>query len=274
MSLWNLFRRCVKPTDEGSSSVARNQVARSDVPAATQRTEKELEEARTHEIMLMAAKRAGMSRERLNDLIRKYGNGDQEIPEQDPAQTTWDADTIRELIMDGKFEMALEAAEALIRSPSNSAEAHALKINALMNLERDEDAVRFGAESLATWPTSVDVNCVLGLANNKLRRLERAQEHFESVLRQDPRHARALVGLGDCYIFKQDFEGAMPLYDRAIAVAPNDGMAWVNRGLALANLENFKEALASVDRGIALWPDHPTAGQLRAKLLLRLAVGE
>lgn len=272
MSLWNLFRRRAKTIGEGSSSVATSEPPRNQVPRAATRTEKELVEARAQELMLMAAKRTGMSQERMNELIRKYGNGAPEIPEQDPAQTTWDAGAIRSLIMDGKFDIALEAAEAVIRSPANSAEVHALKINVLMNLERDEDAVRFGAESLAAWPTSVDVNCVLGLTNNKLRRLDRAQEHFDSVLRQDPRHARALIGLGDCYIFKQDFEGAMPFYDRAIAVAPDDGMAWVNRALALANLGSFKEALASVDRGIALWPNHPTAGTLRAKLLLRLAV--
>lgn len=257
MSLWNPFRR--KPA---TLSMATRRDAGD--PAT---------EALARKLMVKAAKSTGLTVDKLNELIDKYSDGSQvKLEDDDPDSANYSAAAIKKLLDQGKYEEALLNANGSIDSGSNDPAIHALKINALLFLDRDEAAVEFGNGSLERWPTSVELHCVLGCANNKLKRFDRAQEHFQRALQQEPEHARSLIGLGDCLIFKKDYAGARSVYDHAISLHPIDGMAWCNRALALANLGEFRSALESVDKGIALWPEHPTAQVLRAKLKLRLAV--
>ena len=218
MSFWNLFRRrsaTSSSTPGRSESDTPNAVPAAPVPD----TVDPATEALARQLMAKAAKSTGMSVDKLNELIGKYGDGSEaKLEDDDPGGANYSVDAIQGLLDRGSYEEALLDANGSIRNGSNDPEIHRLKINALMFLDRDEEAIEFGNRSLEQWPNSVDLNCILGCANNKLRRLDRAREHFEAAIRQQPTHTRSLIGLGDCLAFGHDFASAVPCYDRAIDI--------------------------------------------------------
>ncbi|NJL87337.1 MAG: tetratricopeptide repeat protein [Leptolyngbyaceae cyanobacterium SM1_1_3] len=59
-------------------------------------------------------------------------------------------------------------------------------------------------------------------------------------------------------------------FDKAVASQPNDAVAWLNRGLALSELEKFEEALTSFDRATRFNPNSPKAWDNRGYVLMKL----
>ena len=60
-----------------------------------------------------------------------------------------------------------------------------------------------------------------GVAALQARRMDEAQRIFGQVLAQDPRHARARIGLADVAISRNDRAGAEPHLREALAAQPN-----------------------------------------------------
>ena len=91
---------------------------------------------------------------------------------------------------------------------------------------------------------------------------------YGDVLAAQPGHAQALHGLGVLTGQKGEPLRGIELIDRAIRLAPNDPTFHANRALLLKDLLRFDEALAGLDRAIALKPDYAHAQYNRAMLLL------
>ena len=53
------------------------------------------------------------------------------------------------------------------------------------------------------------------------------------------------------------FEPARADFDRAIAIAPGIGEAWVNRGAAMVGEKRYEDGLANIDKAIALGVKEP-----------------
>ncbi len=66
-------------------------------------------------------------------------------------------------------------------------------------------------------------------------------------------------GRGNAKYAKQDLDGAIADYDRAIALNPNGADAYYNRGLAKRTKQDLDGAIADFDRAIALNPNDPDA---------------
>lgn len=80
---------------------------------------------------------------------------------------------------------------------------------------------------------------------------------------------------GICFWFLQRNKEAIESYDKAIEIKPNDNYAWLFRGLALANLEKYEEAIASnaltsLNKAIELDPDYQFAWESRSWVLIHL----
>lgn len=58
-------------------------------------------------------------------------------------------------------------------------------------------------------------------------------------------------------------EEALESYDHALALLPNDALAWHQRGIALGSLGRHEEALESFDHTLALQPEHAAASYNR-----------
>ncbi|MBD3878924.1 MAG: tetratricopeptide repeat protein [Quinella sp. 1Q5] len=65
---------------------------------------------------------------------------------------------------------------------------------------------------------------------------------------------------------KEDYTGAIKLYDEAIRLNPNDDMSYNNRGLAYKNLRQYERALQDFNRAIQINPNNASAKYNRSQI--------
>jgi tetratricopeptide (TPR) repeat protein len=73
--------------------------------------------------------------------------------------------------------------------------------------------------------------------------------------------------MGRLFASEGDDETAILTYDKAVAIKPDDYKLWYSKGLALKNLNRYKEAVASFEQAVKIQPDNPDAWNLRGIIL-------
>ncbi len=69
--------------------------------------------------------------------------------------------------------------------------------------------------------------------------------------------AATYLNRGVMFLDRGDYGSAMRDFDEALAIQPDMGEAFVNRGAALIGLKRNQEALDEINRGLALNPEEP-----------------
>jgi tetratricopeptide (TPR) repeat protein len=122
------------------------------------------------------------------------------------------------------------------------------------------DAIRWLEKSVEFEPKNIDAWYYLGRAYYTKARLKEARQAFLTVLDLDPQNVRAESNLG--LIFESDAqpEAAIAAYRKAIAwqersLHPSE-QPYVNLGNLLIEQERVEEALAPLEKAVALAPDN------------------
>lgn len=100
------------------------------------------------------------------------------------------------------------------------------------------------------WSNTETVDSAFAL--HQAGRVSEAVAMYERLLLRQPADAALLFLLGTAHLQMRKFEQAVARLDRAIALNKNYAPAYGNRGLALKNLGRLDEALASCDRAVKL----------------------
>jgi Tfp pilus assembly protein PilF len=90
-------------------------------------------------------------------------------------------------------------------------------------------------------------------------RLDAAWDEFQKVLAEDPEDTAALHYLALIAQKRKDPTAAIALYDRALALDPQDASLHMDRGIALLDAGQLPEARASLARALELDPAQPRA---------------
>ena len=116
-----------------------------------------------------------------------------------------------------------------------------------------------------------------GLINRRaetFEALDRAVVLFERAVALDPAYARAHVELGAAYAAKADYLSMPELNDRALAslrrgveLQPGSARAWRELGATLTSLGQDGEAIAALNRALAINPDEANALGSMARLV-------
>jgi protein O-GlcNAc transferase len=105
--------------------------------------------------------------------------------------------------------------------------------------------------------------------HHKAGRAAAAERGYRALLEQDPAIPGALANLGDLVYNRGLSAEAFELYDRALALAPDDTVALTNRGRALLGEGRTAEAEAGFRAVLAIDPDDPRALNNLGEILLR-----
>src|ERR1700675_2513381 len=99
-------------------------------------------------------------------------------------------------------------------------------------------------------------------------KLAEGSRHYHDVVRTDPRHFDALSSLGLLYFHTGQFEQAQYLIGEALKLDPLylDGLCL--RGVALANMKRYQDALTCFERALGMKPDFVEAFSNHATTLL------
>lgn len=184
----------------------------------------------------------------------------------------------------------------------NDAHALSLKANIAADQGQVEEGLRWAEQAIAADPASVLAHYSMGRLREREGRPDRAEASYRRVLELDPGHARAHNNLG-CLLSLQGrraealacFKRALEIdprqpeanqnyaamtsdpaaqeialqgYVRQTEADPTDARAFSNLGNLYAGLGRNREALASLDRAIALEPERAEAHYSRAVILL------
>jgi len=115
-------------------------------------------------------------------------------------------------------------------------------------------------------PATTDAAAAEGLALIEQRRFAEAQAAFERILAREPQHLESAYQLGVLALRRGEPEAAVPLLEKALALAPNAARTHHNLGhaygLSAARASLFsklglaRKCLASYQRAVALAPQH------------------
>ena len=167
-----------------------------------------------------------------------------------------------ELLRQGRFAAALARyREALAIDPDYAA-AQAGMGEALLGLERHEEALRALRRAVALQPDGERAGALwrlMGRAAQALGSSEEAAEHFERALRRDPGDAEALDRLALLRFERQRHAEAAGLYRRLLEETPESAQTHANLGVTLYHLGRVEEAVRRFEQALSLDPALETA---------------
>jgi tetratricopeptide (TPR) repeat protein len=149
--------------------------------------------------------------------------------------------------------LAADEFQRLARIAPDSARVHQLQAEMLEAQERRAEAEKEYAAALAAKPDLIDA--LLGLG--KLQRIRLACE--EAIVLYDKAEAirptfDGAYGLGVCHSYLQNDELAVKRFEQAVERNPSAAVAWAGLGTSLVRLRRTADAVAKLQRAIALEP--------------------
>ena len=176
----------------------------------------------------------------------------------------------------GRRAEAIASYREALRVDPDFAPAHVGIGAALLDGERYDEALASLERGIlldADAATAATAHYLAGRTLLGLGRSDDAAAHFERVIERDPDHAEALDHLALWRFGRQEYEQALALYRAHADLAPDDPTVHANTGVTLYFLGRRDEALASLERALALDPTHDTARRLATDLREAAAPG-
>lgn len=169
-----------------------------------------------------------------------------------------------------RYDEALVCYEQASALKPDHVDAHSNRGIALHALGRFSEALASFDAAIELKPSHVDAHFNQGISLKELQRFDEALISFETTLALKPEHLEAQ--LNRCAVLRElhRIEEVLNGFDQAIALNPEHVEAIFNRAIALQDLRRFADALESCDLVIAKSPEHIGALVSRGNALLAL----
>jgi tetratricopeptide (TPR) repeat protein len=151
----------------------------------------------------------------------------------------------------GRPADALAAADAALRLAPDSAGAHVVRIEALLQLERFDDMIGSCENALAKGPVSAELYYWRGLARERRGDLAGAIDDYTKALGLRPENRAEIHRLrGWAYIFRNAFELAERDFEAILALDANDPEGHAGRAVVRARGGQIADALADAEKSL------------------------
>lgn len=124
----------------------------------------------------------------------------------------------------------------------------------LMHTDRFEEAVEFFKEFIEADPSDVEAWYRLAVAYLGAGRLDEGRSSAERAVELKPDEPELLDLLGGILSLKNDDEGALECFERAIASKPDHVRGWISKVMTLRNLDRIEEAKETYRAGVSQAP--------------------
>ncbi len=154
-------------------------------------------------------------------------------------------------------EKALAACDAALAVVPDHAEAHLLKVRALLRLERYDDARHSCDALLSQGKPSAEVFDFRRLAREGLDDFAGAIEDVTQALSLHPGQPTLLARRGELYLIENSPHMAVHDFEEAVKLDPNHADARAGLGTARVRLGQYREAISDAETATRLAPtDH------------------
>jgi tetratricopeptide (TPR) repeat protein len=175
-----------------------------------------------------------------------------------------------------RFESALTCYEKVVQLKPENYWAWHDRGKVLENLHRFEESVKAYGRAVQIKP-----NFQLAVESRKrllsqlkqvdalydLQHYDEAIASCDQAIEQNPDDGLAWLMRGMALENQQNYEQAIVAYDRVVQIQPEDALAWFKRGAVLQNLGRSEEALTCYDQVLKFQSDHYWAWHDRGKVL-------
>ncbi len=124
----------------------------------------------------------------------------------------------------------------------------------LMHTDRFEEAVEFFKSFVDADPSDVEAWYKLAVAYLGAGRLDDGRASAERAVEIKPNDPELLDLLGGILSLKNDDEGAIEYFDRAIEAKPDHVRGWISKVMTLRNLDRIDEAKDTYREGVSQAP--------------------
>lgn len=145
--------------------------------------------------------------------------------------------------------------QAFLRYPEAFQYAAMYAALVYLELKSAEDASTILNKHLAENATHNGLEALAGLYSND-GNMSALVATYERLLALVPPGSRIHASLCDVYITRNDWNEALASINRAIAIAPNIGWYWYKRGIVKKNLGRMIEATADLQQALAIDPSN------------------
>ncbi|HTM53213.1 MAG TPA: tetratricopeptide repeat protein [Pirellulales bacterium] len=145
----------------------------------------------------------------------------------------------------GDHARALAEYQRVLEIMPDSADAHNSAGNALLELDRAQEAVAAFENARRIQPESAVIEYNLANAFRRLEQAQQAEQHYHRAIELDPRLAPAHNNLGTLLQARDEVDSAETAYRRAIMLEPGYAEAHYNLGVLLARRGDLDGAIAS-----------------------------
>src|SRR5437764_713911 len=148
------------------------------------------------------------------------------------CQQTADASSADALFAAGKFAEAAEAYRGAIKANPEAVNAQAGLVQALLRLDRPDEANEVATKALATHPGAATLLAEMGDVHFRRGEMGEAEGSYIAAYKADKTNAHALWGLARLYSSYSLYRKAYDLRNAAHQLAPNDPeirRAWLNQ---------------------------------------------
>ncbi|HSP05961.1 MAG TPA: tetratricopeptide repeat protein [Acidobacteriota bacterium] len=132
-----------------------------------------------------------------------------------------------------------------------------------INEETMKQEISRNVDILKKDPENQDANVALGNLYSDLQQFDKAMPYYEKAVARDQKNVNLITDLGTCYLRTNDFGKALELYNRSLSIDPNHFQTLMNLGIARMASGDRKGAAEAWEKVIQLYPDNPEAAQLR-----------
>lgn len=156
----------------------------------------------------------------------------------------------------GRHDEAIKAETEVIKVDGNYAAAHYNLARSFVNIGRVTDAIVELKAAIKIDPSYADAHAQLGYVYEfKNKDLESAEPEYEAAIVADPNNLYALVNFCALLDKRQDYDKAIEMCDRAIAVDPRSPDASLLLGDALLGKGRINEAMSQYKKGLEIAPE-------------------
>jgi tetratricopeptide (TPR) repeat protein len=166
----------------------------------------------------------------------------------------------RKLMNAGEYTRALVTLEdLLVKDPANL-DAQELKINILVQQEREKEALRDVEEYIRMYPGKAEFLYLRAVLNMQKEKYARAIEDFNTALQLDMKPeltTKIYLNRGTAHFRNQDFDQAENDFNEVIALDPKNAAAYHGRGMVKYELNQYEEAITEFQKALKIEKDNP-----------------
>ncbi len=178
---------------------------------------------------------------------------------------------------EGRYAEAMDFYDRVLQQRPDYPDIHARLGVIFCHLQRYQESMDALKRAFRMKPRLKEESCygiTFAISLSYLGKTKDALEAYRAAVKQNPKDARALAGVGWALLELGNYADAEPPLRAAIKVEPGFGRPYLHLSFVLAGLGKYDESLVAAEQFAALEPNDPLAHSNVAEIRLQIGTAQ